>query len=65
GIETLVYVILALFCLRLFMMQHHSGQFSDTQNVVAREAMLDVVAKFTFLISIFLVGTVLLELVMG
>ena len=64
GIETLLYVILALFCLRLFMMQHHSGQFSDTQNVAAREAILDIVAKFTFLVSIVLVGTILLELVL-
>lgn len=63
GIETLIYVVLALFCLRLFMMQHHSHQLSDTQNVVAREVFLDVVAKFTFLVSVFLVGTVLLELV--
>jgi hypothetical protein len=63
GIETLVYVVLALSCLRLFMMQHHAPQRSATENVVVREALLDVVAKLTFLVTIFLVGTVFLKLV--
>jgi hypothetical protein len=65
GTETLVYVILALFCLRLLMVQHHSSNFGDTKNVVAKEALLDVTAKLTFLISIVLIATVLIELVVG
>lgn len=63
GLETLSYVLLAILCLRLFMEQSHSDQFSDTENVVAREALLDLVAKLTFLVSLFLIGTVIVELV--
>jgi hypothetical protein len=63
GAETLLYVVLALFCLRLFMHQNHSKDLSETMNVVARESILDLTAKLTFLISLFLIGTVALELV--
>ena len=62
GVETLLYVLLAVFCLRLFMAQDHSVSLSDTQNVVMREALLDLTAKLTFFVSIILIGTVLIEL---
>jgi hypothetical protein len=63
GLETLCYVLLALLCLRLLMSQHHSPTFPDTMNVAAKEATLDLTAKLTFLVSVFLIGTVVLELV--
>ena len=63
GTEMLLYVVLALFCLRLLMVQHHSGQFSDIQNAAAKEAILDLTAKLTFVISVVLIITVLAELV--
>jgi hypothetical protein len=63
GTEMLLYVVLALFCLRLLMAQHHSGQFSDIQNAAAKEAILDLTAKLTFIISVALIITVLAELV--
>ena len=61
--ETLLYVVLTLFCLRLLMAQTHSSNFSDTQNATAKEAVLDLTAKFTFLISVALILTVMAELV--
>jgi hypothetical protein len=63
GAETLLYVVLALFCLRLLMAQHHAPNFGETTNVAAKEATLELTAKFTFLISILLIITVLVELV--
>jgi hypothetical protein len=59
--EMLLYVVLALFCLRLLMAQHMSPSYSDTKNVVAKEAVLDLTAKFTFLISVALILTVVTE----
>jgi hypothetical protein len=59
--EMLLYIILALLCLRLLMAQHFSGKFSDTQNVVAKEALFDLTAKLTYLISIVLILTVAVE----
>jgi hypothetical protein len=64
GIETLLYVSLAVCCLRLFMAQDHSASLSDTKNVVVRETLLDLTAKLTFFVSIILIGTVLIELVL-
>ncbi len=61
--EMLLYVVLALFCLRLLMAQHMSPSYSETKNVVAKEAVLDLTAKFTFLISVALVFTVVAEVV--
>jgi hypothetical protein len=61
--EMLLYIILALYCLRLLMAQQLSPAHSDTQNVVAKEAMLDLTAKITFLISVALVLTVVAEVV--
>jgi hypothetical protein len=61
--EMLLYVILALFCLRLLMVQHVSPSYSDAQNVVAKEAVLDLTAKLTFMISVALVLTVVAEVV--
>ena len=63
GLETLLYVVLALFCLRLLMVQHHSKVFGETKNVAAKEATLELTAKLTFLISVLLIITVLVELV--
>ena len=59
--EMLLYVVLALFCLRLLIAQQMSSSFSDPRNVVAKEAVLDLTAKFTFLISVTLVLTVVAE----
>ena len=42
--EMLLYIILTLSCLRLLMMQHLSPSYSGTQNVVAKEAVLDLTA---------------------
>jgi hypothetical protein len=64
GIETLLYVSLAVFCLRLFMVQNHSESLSDTENAVMREALLDITAKLTFFVSVVLIGTVIIELVL-
>jgi hypothetical protein len=63
GAETLLYVVLALFCLRLLMAQHHSPRFGESKNVAAKEATLELTAKLTFLISVLLIITVLVELV--
>ena len=62
GAETLLYVVLALFCLRLLMAQFQSTT-SETINVSAKEATLELTAKLTFLISVVLIVTVLIELV--
>ncbi|MGB9114268.1 hypothetical protein [Bradyrhizobium sp.] len=62
--EMLLYIILALYCLRLLMAQQMSSSYSDTQNVVAKEAVLDLTAKFTFLISVALVLTVVAEVIL-
>jgi hypothetical protein len=59
--EMLLYVLLALFCLRLLMTQHISSSYDDVQNVVAKESFLDLTAKLTFLISVALVITVIAE----
>ncbi len=59
--EMLLYVILALFCLRLLMAQHVSSAYDDVQNVAAKEAFVDLTAKLTFLISVGLVLTVIFE----
>jgi hypothetical protein len=59
--EMLLYVLLALFCLRLLMTQHISSSYDDVQNVVAKESFLDHTAKLTFLISVALVITVIAE----
>jgi hypothetical protein len=61
--EMLLYIILTLYCLRLLMAQYMSPSYSDTQNVVAKEAVLDLTAKLTFLISVALVLTVVAEVV--
>ena len=61
--EMLLYIILTLSCLRLLMMQHLSPSYSGTQNVVAKEAVLDLTAKLTFLISVALVLTIVAEVV--
>jgi hypothetical protein len=61
--EMLLYVGLALCCLRLFMTQHMSPTRSETFNVVAKEAFLDLTAKITFLVSIALVLTVIAEVI--
>ena len=63
GFETLFYVLVTMFCLRLFMTRHHATPCSDTENVVMRKAILDLVSKLTFLISVILVGTLVAELV--
>jgi hypothetical protein len=63
GAKTLLYVVLALFCLRLLMAQHHSPIFGEAMNVAAKEATLDLTAKLTFLVSIVLIITVVVELV--
>lgn len=63
GAETLLYVVLALFCLRLLMAQSHSKQFGETKNVAAKEAALELTAKLTFLVTILLIVTVIVELV--
>ncbi|RTM06371.1 MAG: hypothetical protein EKK33_32745 [Bradyrhizobiaceae bacterium] len=59
--EMLLYIILALYCLRLLMMQHVSPAYSDVQNAVCKEAVLDLTAKLTFLVSVALVLTVVAE----
>jgi hypothetical protein len=59
--EMLLYIILTLCCLRLLMAQHISSSYSDTMNVVAKEVVLDLTAKFTFLISVALVLSVVAE----
>jgi hypothetical protein len=59
--EMLLYIVLALFCLRLLMPQHVSPSYSETQNVVAKESVLDLTAKLTFLISVALILTVIAE----
>jgi len=61
--EMLLYIILALCCLRLLMTQYMSPSYSKTRNVVAKEALLDLTAKLTFLISVALVLTVVAEAV--
>jgi hypothetical protein len=61
--EMLLYVGLALCCLRLFMTQHMAPTKAVTFNVVAKEAFLDLTAKATFLVSIALVFTVVAEVV--
>jgi hypothetical protein len=61
--EMLIYIVLALFCLRRLMAQHMSPSYSDTLNVVAKEAVLDLTAKLTFLISVALILTVIGEVV--
>ncbi len=63
GFETLFYVLLTMFCLGLFMTRHHATPCSDTENVVMRKAILDLISKLTFLISVILVGTLVAELV--
>jgi hypothetical protein len=66
GIETVLYVVLTLFCLRLFMPQYHNVNSSSVEeDVVAKEAILDIAAKFTFLISAILIILVLIKLVTG
>jgi hypothetical protein len=59
--EMLLYVVLALFCLRLLMTQYISPSYDDVQNVAAKESFLDLTAKLTFLISVALVLTVIAE----
>jgi hypothetical protein len=59
--ELLFYIVLALTCLRLFMTQHMSPKFHETKNVVAKEAVLDLTGKFTFLVSIGLILTIVAE----
>jgi H+/Cl- antiporter ClcA len=59
--EMLLYVVLALFCLRLLMTQHISSSYDDVQNVAAKESFVDLTAKLTFLISVALVLTVIAE----
>jgi hypothetical protein len=57
--ELLLYICLALSCLRLLMNQ---DVFRDqNKNVVAKEDVLDLTAKVTFLLSIVLVITVIAE----
>jgi hypothetical protein len=62
-VEMLLYVVLALFCLRLLMMQDILPNESNTFNAVAKETVLELTAKLTFLISIGLVLTVVVELI--
>jgi hypothetical protein len=63
GFETSLYIILALFCLRLLMVHHLGPHLSDQSDVAAKEALLALTSKFTFLISVILVVVVIAELV--
>jgi len=63
AIEALLYIALALCCLRLFMDQTLSTSFSSTQNVTTKEAILEFTAKATFFVSVILVFSVLIKLV--
>lgn len=62
AIEMLLYVALALVCLRLLMSQHFSSTFDERQDAVARQAVFDITAKFTFLVSIALIVMVVVEI---
>ena len=59
--EMLVYIFLALFCLRLLMGKNLYQTNSETLNVVAKDALVDVTAQLTFLVTIILVTTVIVE----
>jgi len=61
--EMLLYVALALCCLRLLMTQSMLPSSSDGRNVVAKEAFFDLTAKFTYFISIILVLTIIAEVI--
>ncbi len=63
--EMLLYVILTLFCLRLLMVQSPSPNFSEISDAAAKQLLLDMTAKLTFVISIALSVTVLVEVVIA
>ncbi len=63
GIEAILYVILALCCLRALTSQHLSGNFNNFQDVTAKQALLDLTTKLTFLLSVVLIITVVIELI--
>lgn len=65
GFEAILYVLIALCCLRLFMAQELSGTLNDTQGLVAKEALFDRIAKITFIVTIAMVITFAAELVVG
>ena len=63
ALEMLIYVVLAVFCLRLLMTKYVPGATSEIDDTLAKDAVFDAVAKLTYFLSLVLVVTVVLELV--
>jgi hypothetical protein len=63
GIETLVYLILALSCLRLLMTDQYYEKELSVESVARQEGILEFTAKITFLVSVVLIVTVFAKLV--
>jgi hypothetical protein len=59
--EMLVYVLMALLCLRLLMTQCVSSDFEASKDAVAKEAIMDLTSKLTFVVTLALVVSVIAE----
>ncbi len=59
--EMLVYVLMALLCLRLLMTQHVSTDFNPSKDTVAKEAIMDLTSKLTFAVTLALAVSVVAE----